>query len=521
MEKNVVRTLTSKVVMVSAGVIAVASFILGIAGLLSIAQKANEIFDQPVTHPFELSSIALLVASIIFGLLILLERSKRRELYRLTHDNTTNLPWRSQIPEEAPKGSTVYLYIVLKEYTQYIERFGLSVVDPYVKAISLQIQNIMGKSHYELYRYSDSDLLIIYYGTENLSTLCEKAQSVVSNISEKTYEIYSPDDVQGSFILSVGICPTSYSSSSDTLLTYSKFAALEAAKIEGPAAVNFDLSKFLKHKEIIDRRHHLQEVIENAQIATVFQPIISCKTGELYGYEALSRPTNPAFANVGELLDDAEVLGLYSKLELVLTLSAITAFRDFGATNTRLFINMAPETIRRRIYDDPIKQGYFDNIKFVIEIIERGEVFADIITILNKSIAKLNAMIALDDFGTGYSNHLALLNSKPDIVKVSRELIQGINLDMDKQRTYENIVTFARSLGTSVLAEGVENKEEFEYLLRLGMDLAQGYYIGRPTASLMPVPEEITLLVAQYQDFTEKLLSQQQMILYSGRNPVY
>ncbi len=118
-------------------------------------------------------------------------------------------------------------------------------------------------------------------------------------------------------------------------------------------------------------------------------------------------------------------------------------------------------------------------------------------------------MIALDDFGTGYSNHLALLNSKPDIVKVSHELIENIEDDIDKQRIYENIVSFARGMGTKVLAEGVESQKQFEYLLRFGMDYSQGYFIGRPAAGLDQIPEGITQLVEKYQDFSSALFEQQ------------
>jgi EAL domain-containing protein (putative c-di-GMP-specific phosphodiesterase class I) len=113
----------------------------------------------------------------------------------------------------------------------------------------------------------------------------------------------------------------------------------------------------------------------------------------------------------------------------------------------------------------------------------------------------LNALIALDDFGTGYSNHLALLNSKPDIVKVSQELIEGIATNIDKQQVYENTVSFAHGLGILVLAEGIETREEFETCLRLGMDFAQGYYIGKPIKEIAVLPSEIKEILNHYEAF--------------------
>jgi len=289
---------------------------------------------------------------------------------------------------------------------------------------------------------------------------------MVKKIEEETVTLTLKEEetVEVHFIFAAGVVPVTHTTDSNLLITYARFASMEASKDPDPSVGVFDFKEYLKYRGIIERRVHLPELIKKSQLTTVFMPIVSCKTGKLYGYEALTRPSNPAYKNISELLDDAEVLGLYSQLEFLMTLISIQTYRELGG-QSRLFINMAPETIKKRLYDEVIKQGVFDNIKFVIEIIERGEILAEVIKILNDSVSQLHAMIALDDFGTGYSNHLALLNSKPDIVKVSRELIEGIDKDADKQQIYENIVSFTRGLGTRVLAEGIETKEEFEYLL--------------------------------------------------------
>jgi EAL domain-containing protein (putative c-di-GMP-specific phosphodiesterase class I)/GGDEF domain-containing protein len=455
---------------------------------------------------FYIITIGVLFSLVAFT--ILLQRSYSRERYQLTHDNATGLPWRTQIPKQVPNGTFAYVYIILKNYNQHLERYGLSTGDPIIKAAAKIFQeNTLCEG--TLYRFSDSDLFFICKThQESLEVLVDVLQQKLDEMADKYIDVVSPEGLQIHPVFAVGIAPTTSTIDSETLITYAKFAAFEASKIEGAQAQVFDFKAYLQRKVLLERRHHLPEIIDSLQLATVFQPIISCKTGKIYGYEALTRPTNPAYEDITDLLDDAEVLGIYSRLEMAMTLTAIQAFRSRGGG--RLFINMAPETIRSKIYDAPIKEGLFDNIKFVIEIIERGEVLADIITLLKKTISNLNAMIALDDFGTGYSNHLALLNSKPDIVKVDRALIQAIDTDADKQQAYENIVSFARGMGTKVLAEGIETQREFEYLLRLGMDFSQGYFIGRPGIELQEVPEAITQLVVEYHDFSA-LLEQQQL----------
>ena len=492
-----------------------AAALIGVLALI-VAERLIDPSSEQLLTSNQLYTLAIAVTAVIISFITMLQHSYTRERFQLSHDATTGLPWRTQVPRDVPKNCTSYIYIILRDYNHYLERYGLNMGDSIMKKAAEAIRTQMGTG--KLYRFSDSDLFIICENTAPLELFITGLQKKVDKIVEDYLDAIPESSMQIHLALSVGVAPSTHSADSETLTTYAKFAALEALKLDGSAVELFDFRAFLQHRAIIERRHHLPEVIESAQLTTVFQPIISCKTGKLYGYEALTRPTNPAYKNVSELLDDAEMLGIYPRLELVMTLSAIQAFRDLGGTS-RLFINMAPETIRRKIYDKPIQDGLFDNIKFVIEIIERGEILASIISLLTKSIANLNALIALDDFGTGYSNHLALLNSKPDIVKVDRALITNIEDDHDKQRAYENIVSFARGMGTMVLAEGVESQKQFEYLLRFGMDYSQGYYIGKPMPTLNEIPEGITQLVEKYQGFSQMLLQQQQFGQFGRFSP--
>ena len=500
-----------------------AILIAGAYIVLSSLRLFQEMLQLPIT-PFFLyggsvrgAGLSLLLGVLMGTLVILLTRSTRAALYRLTHDNVTGLPWRTEIPVLAPKGCTAYVYIILRDYESYIERYSSSVSDPFMAAAAKAIKDSLVDYPCDIYRFSDSDFLLTCKANKTVEDLIAWFWVVTEVLEVKSYDISLTDRLHKYFNLSIGVAPTTHSTDSEVLITYAKFAAMEANGTGEPCVMLFDFKAYMRYRSVIERRNHLPELIENAQLSTVFQPIVSCKTGELYGYEALTRPTNPAYSYVGDMLDDAEVLGIYPKLEFLMTMTAITTFRRLGQPNARLFINMAPETIKKRIYDDPIRQGQLDNIKFVIEIIERGDVFADVISILNKSITNLNAMIALDDFGTGYSNHLALLNSKPDIVKVAHELIRGIDKDSDKQQVYENTVSFARGLGTMVLAEGVENKEEFEYLLRLGMDLVQGYYVGKPSPEFQLVPAEVKKLIIGYQEFA-KVLEEHQVSRFNPRS---
>jgi len=102
-------------------------------------------------------------------------------------------------------------------------------------------------------------------------------------------------------------------------------------------------------------------------------------------------------------------------------------------------------------------------------------------------IADLGVHIAIDDFGTGYSS-LAYLKRLPvDELKIDRSFVKTMTTDASDVTIVRSTVDLARNLGLTVVAEGVESGEALETLRRLGCDLAQGYYTGKP----MP-PDELT-----------------------------
>ena len=90
--------------------------------------------------------------------------------------------------------------------------------------------------------------------------------------------------------------------------------------------------------------------------------------------------------------------------------------------------------------------------------------------------------IALDDVGEGYSNLNMLIELRPDIIKVDRNIIQNIHKDSFKQSIYKALSALARDSGIAILAEGIETPYELEVIEELGVDYMQGYYFCKPQA---------------------------------------
>ena len=108
-----------------------------------------------------------------------------------------------------------------------------------------------------------------------------------------------------------------------------------------------------------------------------------------------------------------------------------------------------------------------------------AEDFNELATAL-EGLRRRGIRTAADDVGAGFSGLIALLRMRPDILKLDIELVRDINSNLAKQALVLGMVDFARQTGALTIAEGVETEEEYATLLRLKVDLGQGYLFGRP-----------------------------------------
>ena len=123
-----------------------------------------------------------------------------------------------------------------------------------------------------------------------------------------------------------------------------------------------------------------------------------------------------------------------------------------------------------------------DPADFVFEVVETERI-VDIPKLASIfAVYKENGMkVAMDDVGAGYSTLEVLTSLKPDYVKIDRDVVRDVDLRPEGLRDLESIIRAARSVGSTVLAEGLERPEELEACRAAGVDLAQGYLIGKPS----------------------------------------
>ncbi len=418
-------------------------------------------------------------------------KSRNIEKERTIHDNITGFYNRNALSEVGGKviaeckedEHVVFVYVGLTGYQEFQERFGMVAGNSYIRVCAEVMKKFVTKDMIPI-RWWGSDFLFIVKGVKDLNVFEKEATAIAAKIETYVGEV---DGIAVAFPMVMGYSASKiHGKTPAELLEFAAFAEHEALREVAMSPNEFNYDRFEEAHMASLRRTFIKDIIDRNQLKVVFQPIVSLSTGELFGFEALSRPVNSAYGSILELIDDAEATGHYGILEKRMVYNALDSYMARGPKykDHYLFINTAPfATLDEKDYND-IRDRYFGHMKVVFEVIERNRMDPDEINLRKSIVRKAGAKFALDDFGSGHSNHLALLALEPDIIKIDREMVRGINEDLRKQHMLEDIISYARYRGTRVLGEGVETQEELETLCRMGVDYVQGFFTGIPDEKL-------------------------------------
>ncbi|MGY1813910.1 EAL domain-containing protein [Blastococcus sp. SYSU D00820] len=227
-------------------------------------------------------------------------------------------------------------------------------------------------------------------------------------------------------------------------------------------------------------------------LTLVFQPIVDLAAARVAGYEALSR--FPGTAGPEVWFAAAADAGVAPELEALAVHKALAALPGLP-DNTFLTVNISPHLLGTA----PVQEAFATRPhlgRLVVELTEHAAVpDTDELRRHTEALRARGALIALDDAGSGYSGLQQLATIRPQLVKLDRALVTDVDTDPVRMALAEMVGEFAGRIDAWLLAEGIETPGELAAFTRLGVPLAQGWLLGRPSPGFADLPPETVRLV--------------------------
>jgi len=317
------------------------------------------------------------------------------------------------------------------------------------------------------------------------------AQSIASDVLKALAEGFSIVNSEWSVTASIGIALASADVSAADLLRNADIAMYEAKRRGRASHAVFDKTMHSRVADRVSTEARLRHALRDGLLRVHYQPVMHIATGQLVGFEALARwPEGWSTVSPVEFIGVAEETGLIRALGNFVLHRALA---DLALWRARGWID---EHIRMSVN---VSAGQLDDRRFpeqVIEALHTAGVEGSALHLeitegtlmreperMSDAAATLSAegiRLQLDDFGTGYSSLSALRQYPVSALKIDQSFVASLPADADSQAIVRSTVALAHSLGLTVVAEGIENIDQLEYLRSLGCEYGQGYLFSRP-----------------------------------------
>ncbi len=418
------------------------------------------------------------------------EISNLNKKYTLaTKNSITNYPNKTALLKEIKTiNKTRELFLIKIDNFEMNENFyGIDIVKnleiEFIKSLK-NYTNLIGQ--YSIYHISSGKyaLLLNEYAMLNKSLVTLFCTILSEDIKKRKYN-YNEYHFDVNATISFANGTNSLYEDANTVLT----SAISQKK---NFLLSYDVIDSIKEnlKENLNMLKIIKIALKNDKILPYFQPIYSLKENKTTKYEALVR----MFDEDGNLiapgpyfLDVAKKGKLYSQVTKILFQKVIKKIRE---QQCEISINISSLDIEDHQMSEYILQLLKENQdvtnNMIFELLEDKETqdYAYVNKFIDKA-REFGVKIAIDDFGSGYSNFIRIIEFKPDIIKIDGSLIEDIAYSESNKKTVEAIKIFAEKIGAKTVAEFVTNKETFDIVKELGINYAQGFYIGKPAPKFL------------------------------------
>ncbi len=413
--------------------------------------------------------------------------------YLSFNDEVTRIPNRRFFVREVtnhinnyPNEKIAFIFIDLDNFKYVNDTYGHDAGDLLLIEFAKIIKNMKIKDSL-FARYGGDEFIIVQYNIQEKNQI----KYILDNIIKKLSNPIIINDKEIFCTLSIGVSVYPIDGGDMPILLKRADMAMYLAKVNGKNRYEFFDIKIL---EILNREFDIEKglrvAVDKSEIKMLYQPKIKVDTEEVIGFESLVRWNSKSLGIVSpsEFIPIAESSGLIIPIGKYIINESFRRCKELTLKNNKKF-KMAINLSEVQIRDEDIVSFISESLKFYdlsAEYIEFEITESIIMKSAEKNIStleklkKLGVSLALDDFGTGYSS-LSYLRTLPiDVLKIDKSFIDGIVIEEKSEYIINSIVELSHYLSLLVVAEGVETKEQLDFLKRISCDVIQGYYFSRP-----------------------------------------
>lgn len=429
------------------------------------------------------------------NLLVEMEKARLHEQHLAYHDVLTSLPNRllfydrldqALIHAKRYAGMLGILFLDLDGFKQINDTKGHSQGDRLLQIFAERLKKNVRESD-TIARLGGDEFTILLKGISAVDDIAKVGMKVLE-VTKKPFLIGNENKI---ITCSIGASIFPYDGNNTEALIKKADLAMYKAKSLGKNTFhlyNAEIDKKNSKRQSLENK--LRYAIENNHLLLHFQPLVSLRTGEISGLEALVRWNDPELGLIlpSEFIPLAEDTGLIMPLGEWVLKSACTQnkiWQTSGYKHLPISINLSARQFREVSIVETIhcalKEVELEPEFLKIEITET-HVMQDVDYAIStlEILREMGILVALDDFGTGYSSLSYLKRLPIDQVKIDKSFINDIPGNPHDAAILTAIATMAQTLGIKVVAEGVENKRQLHFLQSIECDIIQGYYFCRP-----------------------------------------
>lgn len=426
--------------------------------------------------------------------------NSRSEIERLLHfDSLTGLSSRLNSEEKyitltSDSDNTPYklsfLFLDLDNFKAINDYYDHSTGDEVLKIVAHRLIGLIRENDVAC-RLSGDEFLIILKRPDNynIEQLCKR---ILQQVSEPAEIFGSQIEITAS--LGISIYDFKQNESFESLLKKADLAMYRAKELGRNRYAFYDESFHIESQRNNNIIKGLKSALKNEDLELYLQPKIDIVTGKAQSAEALIRwvrnnPDNISPAEFIPLIESTELICMLGEWVISRACTLCKDLHNKGYEGISVSVNISSAQFVRggleKIILRELQQSDLEPQYLELELTEHV-LFNDNVDVYNEliRIKELGVALSIDDFGTGYSNLGYLTKFKVDTLKIDQSFIRDIDSSSASLAIVNAIIKMAKTLGLSIVAEGVETQQEWDVLKKLGCDQGQGFFWSKPLSSI-------------------------------------